>query len=131
MEECELINDSCILSIIIAQSISLLQMQDKDDRIGVFVRIRPYQEKEANSTFILQQTETDITVKDKESVKESDLRFSFDHVFSPKTDQQELYDRIGQPIVDSSFEGINGTIFAYGQTSSGKTYTCVGPDCDD
>jgi kinesin family protein 5 len=33
--------------------------------------------------------------------------------------------------VDSAFEGINGTIFAYGQTSSGKTFTCVGPDCDD
>ena len=30
-----------------------------------------------------------------------------------------------------SFEGINGTIFCYGQTSSGKTYTCIGPDFKD
>lgn len=31
----------------------------------------------------------------------------------------------------SVFQGINGTIFAYGQTSSGKTFTCMGPDIDD
>ena len=28
----------------------------------------------------------------------------------------------------STFEGMNGTIFSYGQTASGKTYTCVGPE---
>jgi kinesin family protein 5 len=38
---------------------------------------------------------------------------------------------VALPIVEAAFEGINGTIFAYGQTSSGKTFTCVGPDCED
>jgi kinesin family protein 5 len=38
---------------------------------------------------------------------------------------------VGQPIVDAAFEGINGTMFAYGQTSSGKTFTCVGQDIED
>jgi len=28
-------------------------------------------------------------------------------------------------------EGFNGTVFAYGQTSSGKTYTMMGPDLDN
>lgn len=31
----------------------------------------------------------------------------------------------------SVFEGINGTVFAYGQTSSGKTFTCMGPDINN
>lgn len=48
-----------------------------------------------------------------------------------KSTQREVYEKVGQPIVDAAFEGINGTMFAYGQTSSGKTYTCVGPDCED
>jgi kinesin family protein 5 len=35
---------------------------------------------------------------------------------------------VAEEIVKSSFEGINGTIFCYGQTASGKTFTCVGPE---
>jgi len=71
--------------------------------------------------------EQQITVKDKE--KEQDLSFAFDQILQIKSDQKEVFNKIGQPIVDAAFEGINGTMFAYGQTSSGKTYTCVGPDC--
>lgn len=73
----------------------------------------------------------EMTVKDKERDKEQDLKFTFDHIFQVKSTQQEVFEKIGQPIVNSAFEGINGTMFAYGQTSSGKTYTCVGPDCED
>lgn len=36
-----------------------------------------------------------------------------------------------KPIIDSVLEGFNGTIFAYGQTSSGKTHTMQGPDIED
>lgn len=56
-----------------------------EDRIGVFVRVRPYQDKESTSSFIVDQNDTDITVKEKENAKEQDLRFSFDRVFSHKT----------------------------------------------
>ena len=34
-------------------------------------------------------------------------------------------------IVESGLAGINGTMFAYGQTSSGKTHTCIGPNFTD
>jgi hypothetical protein len=40
--------------------------------------------------------------------------------------QAEIYDILGAPIVRSAWEGYNGCIFAYGQTSSGKTYTMMG-----
>ena len=36
-----------------------------------------------------------------------------------------------RPIIDSVLDGFNGTIFAYGQTSSGKTHTMTGPDMYD
>ena len=42
-----------------------------------------------------------------------------------------MYDYAARPIIDSVIEGFNGTIFAYGQTSSGKTHTMMGPDFED
>ena len=33
--------------------------------------------------------------------------------------------------MEEAFNGFNGTVFAYGQTSSGKTHTCIGPDFSD
>ena len=40
----------------------------------------------------------------------------------------EVYDTAARPIIDSVLEGFNGTVFAYGQTSSGKTHTMFGPE---
>ena len=57
--------------------------------------------------------------------------FSFDRVFNPTASQLEVYDVTAKPVVYSVLDGFNGTVFAYGQTSSGKTYTMAGPDIDD
>jgi hypothetical protein len=49
-----------------------------------------------------------------------------DHVFDITTKNYEVFNTIARPIVDSSVGGFNGTIFAYGQTSSGNyLYMCV------
>jgi hypothetical protein len=47
--------------------------------------------------------------------------FTFDNVFAPEADTADLFDIVAKPIVDAVVAGVNGTIFAYGQTSSGKT----------
>jgi len=47
------------------------------------------------------------------------------------TTQLDIYDAAALPIVESVLEGFNGTIFAYGQTSSGKTHTMQGVDIND
>ncbi|KAI9348316.1 P-loop containing nucleoside triphosphate hydrolase protein [Zopfochytrium polystomum] len=52
--------------------------------------------------------------------------FTFDQVFGPTSQTREIYRASASDIVDMTLEGINGTIFAYGQTSSGKTYTMQG-----
>jgi len=52
--------------------------------------------------------------------------FNFDYVFDCKTNQSKVYEVVGRPLVESVLQGFNGTILAYGQTSSGKTFTMQG-----
>lgn len=52
--------------------------------------------------------------------------FSFNHIFGPDVKQEEVFDRIGKQAVASLLEGYNATIFAYGQSGSGKTFTMTG-----
>lgn len=47
-------------------------------------------------------------------------------VFGPSARQRDLYDQAIVPIVNEVLEGFNCTIFAYGQTGTGKTYTMEG-----
>jgi kinesin family protein 5 len=55
-------------------------------------------------------------------------KWSFDRVFKPTSRQEDVFTFVGMPVVEAVFKGYNGTIFAYGQTSSGKTHTMTGPD---
>lgn len=52
--------------------------------------------------------------------------FSFDKTFNETVSTTEVYDSVAKDIVSSVVSGLNGTIFAYGQTSSGKTFTMQG-----
>lgn len=56
------------------------------------------------------------------------MPFLFDQVFDVDTIQEEIYNEVGAPVLLNILDGFNGTIMAYGQTSSGKTYTMQGPD---
>ena len=47
-------------------------------------------------------------------------------VFGPTSKQKDLFDHAISPIVNEVLEGYNCTIFAYGQTGTGKTYTMEG-----
>ena len=52
--------------------------------------------------------------------------FAFDAVYGPDAEQQLIYDETGFPLIENILEGYNGTIFAYGQTGCGKTFTMSG-----
>ena len=52
--------------------------------------------------------------------------FTFDNVFDRNSTQTAVYNETAKPIVDSVLEGYNGTVFAYGQTGTGKTHTMDG-----
>ena len=45
-----------------------------------------------------------------------------------ESDQEQIFNETAKPILESVMQGYNGTIFAYGQTGTGKTYTMEGTD---
>ena len=53
-------------------------------------------------------------------------RFTFDGVYDDDSTQKEVYEDTAYPLLTSVFDGYNGTIFAYGQTGCGKTFTMEG-----
>lgn len=99
------------------------------DNIHVAVRVRPLIAREKNS-----KSEIHWKVENKNTINQIDNTgkvvpynsFTFDRVFDANESNVCIYEEICLPIVNSVMEGFNGTIFAYGQTSSGKTYTMVG-----
>ncbi|CAM9344588.1 unnamed protein product [Ectocarpus sp. 4 AP-2014] len=52
--------------------------------------------------------------------------FTFDHVYDVSASQRKVYDTTAMEVVDSSLQGYNATVFAYGQTGTGKTFTMEG-----
>ncbi|GJY60001.1 kinesin-like protein KIN-7K, chloroplastic [Tanacetum coccineum] len=54
------------------------------------------------------------------------IAYAYDRVFGPTTTTRQVYDIAAQHVVSGAMEGVNGTIFAYGVTSSGKTHTMHG-----
>ena len=60
------------------------------------------------------------------SNEEMPKRFTFDCVYSEDTKQEDIFAESAFPIIENILEGYNGTIFAYGQTGTGKTHTMAG-----
>jgi hypothetical protein len=54
--------------------------------------------------------------------------YPYDHVFPSKISNREVYKAVGKPLVAACMNGFNGTLMAYGQTSTGKTTTLSSPD---
>ena len=52
--------------------------------------------------------------------------FKFCSVFDSTVPQQQIFDEVAVEMIDRFVDGFNGTVFAYGQTASGKTYTIEG-----
>lgn len=67
---------------------------------------------------------TDNTIKHTEKHHE----FNFDSVLNPSRTQAELYEAAGRKIINFFCDGYNATIFAYGQSGSGKTFSMLGPE---
>jgi kinesin family protein 5 len=95
------------------------------ESISVMLRIRPVKESEQSYINCLE------TFSDQKGLKikctdNSTSEFQFDRVFPSQSSQEEIFEVAARPIIDSVLSGYNGTIFCYGQTSSGKTYTMEG-----
>ncbi|XP_069554437.1 kinesin heavy chain-like [Brachyistius frenatus] len=89
--------------------------------VRVMCRFRPLNEAEINrgDQYIPKFKEDDTVVI-------TGKPYVFDRVLPPNTAQGQVYDQCAKQIVKDVLGGYNGTIFAYGQTSSGKTHTMEG-----
>ena len=103
--------------------------------VKVVCRFRPLNERQkALGNSIVHELLDDKTVAikdtkdkvDKKGGEAESLKFSFDKVFDANCTQEDVYSYAAAPVIDSVIKGFNGTIFAYGQTSSGKTHTMEG-----
>lgn len=92
------------------------------DNIKVAARIRPRNEMENGLCNKIEVIGNMIKHKDK-----PDDVFTFDYVAEEQRTQEEMFLNCAKEVADNVIEGYNGTIFAYGQTSAGKTFTLVGP----
>jgi hypothetical protein len=62
-----------------------------------------------------------------ETIQHNDVgEFKFNHVFQPESSNAEVYDKVVKNLIESLMEGYNATVFAYGMTGSGKTYSMTG-----
>lgn len=97
------------------------------ENVQVVVRCRPMNSKEESNheTCIAKcnEFERTISIMNKSSKPKA---FKFDRVYGPNITQKEIYNDAITPIVDEALNGFNCTIFAYGQTGTGKTYTMEG-----
>lgn len=106
-----------------------------NDNVRVMVRVRPFNNKEITEAFgnptctLACNSDSLISCIDPSNPSVESV-FPFDYIFwsmpdsqvkagVPESDQADVYKIVGVPQLDSMFEGYNGCIFAYGQTSSG------------
>ncbi|CAN8064739.1 unnamed protein product [Agarophyton chilense] len=104
------------------------------DAVQVSVRVRPLNAREkavhlnpSLPTWQLSPSSVTQSVNQKPVLANC---FAFDHVFQPGVHNTIVFDAIARPVVASAIDGINGVIFAYGQTAAGKTYTMLGTEED-
>lgn len=63
--------------------------------------------------------------------EEAPKQWTFDLCFDWTNKQSEIYVKSAAPIIENVLEGYNGTVFAYGQTGTGKTHTMTGDEGDE
>ncbi|CAI0437859.1 unnamed protein product [Linum tenue] len=94
------------------------------ESIAVTIRFRPLSEREfQKGDEIAWYADGDKIVRNEYNPASA---YAFDKVFGPHTITQDVYDVAAKPVVKAAMEGVNGTVFAYGVTSSGKTFTMHG-----
>lgn len=94
------------------------------ESVTVTVRLRPLSAREIQKgDEMAWYADGDTTVRNEYNPLTA---YIFDRVFGPATTTRHVYDVAAQHVVSGAMEGVNGTVFAYGVTSSGKTHTMHG-----
>ncbi|XP_059897573.1 kinesin-like protein KIF3C [Gadus macrocephalus] len=111
----------------------MMSKNKSSESVKVVVRCRPLSRKEeANVSSAGSIVDMDLRLgqvvlrNPRAPPSEPQKTFTFDAVYDGNSKQRDLYDESVRPLIDSVLAGFNGTIFAYGQTGTGKTHTMQG-----
>eukprot|EP00759_Apiculatamorpha_spiralis_P036391 PhF_6_TR36543/c0_g1_i1/m.53892/K17914/KIF13; kinesin family member 13 len=131
-------------------------IESENDNVKVCCRIRPFNDRETGlhtkeqeklsprsrmpMRSVIDMAGADTIFLDPSDYSERE-RFGFDESLWSVTDdqqtsansycsQQDVFDRLGAPVLRHAWKGFNSCVFAYGQTGSGKTYTMMGTEED-
>jgi len=114
--------------------------ESNNEKLLVALRIRPLKHEESARGYKAVAAKIDskmVLLSSPPNKKEDHLRdkrtqerqYVFDVVFGPDSTQEEVYNETTKHLVENVLNGYNATVFAYGATGGGKTYTMVGtPD---
>ncbi|OVA09421.1 Kinesin [Macleaya cordata] len=100
------------------------------EKICVAVRVRPPTTQDISEGTHWNVEHNRISLHKPLGTPVSGASYTFDHVFDQNCTNAGIYELLTKDIIRAAVEGFNGTAFAYGQTSSGKTYTMNGSDND-
>ncbi|PHU00098.1 Armadillo repeat-containing kinesin-like protein 1 [Capsicum chinense] len=94
-------------------------------RVRVTIRVRPRNAEELSDADYADCVEVQPELK-KLKLRKNNWNsefYKFDEVFAESASQKRIYETVAKPVVESVLNGYNGTVMAYGQTGTGKTYT--------
>lgn len=94
---------------------------------SVYVRVRPLndQERERGQAWRVENNSV-FQVDPGGGARSSDTTYTLDAIFDGTQSTQQVYECAAQGLIEQVINGFNSTVFAYGQTSSGKTHTMKG-----
>ncbi|XP_015973087.1 kinesin-like protein KIN-12F [Arachis duranensis] len=93
---------------------------ESDPSVKVVVRIRPTNDIGRLGDKTIKKLSSD-------TLCVGDRKFIYDSVFDPNSNQEDIFQSVGVPLVRNALAGYNTSILSYGQSGSGKTYTMWGP----
>jgi len=115
------------------------------ESVKVAVRVRPFnqREKDRNAKCVIEMDGNMTGIRNPETPNEEPKLFAFDYSYwshdgfdeidgvltgqnEKYATQRKVFDDLGQGVLDNAFEGYNCSLFAYGQTGAGKSFSMVG-----
>ena len=105
-------------------------MEAAGECVKVGLRCRPMSSDEMRDGYeeivYIDGPKGEVYLRDPETPNEKPRMFTFDFAFDKSSSQRSIFDKCAREIVEFVIKGYNGTIFAYGQTGTGKTHTMQG-----
>nr|KJB44000.1 hypothetical protein B456_007G229100 [Gossypium raimondii] len=107
--------------------------------LTVAVKCRPLSQRACGRDIVRVKNNKEVVVLDPDLSKDyldriqnrtKEKKYCFDHAFGPQSTNLDTYQKCISTIISGVVQGLNATVFAYGSTGSGKTYTMVGTQHD-